>query len=71
MGPFAMCDLAGHDIGWHVRKRRHAKHPERAVYSACSDRICELGRFGQKTGAGFYKYESRPGHRSPIPMSTS
>jgi 3-hydroxyacyl-CoA dehydrogenase len=48
MGPFAMSDLAGLDIG-----------------SKIGDRICEMGRFGQKTGAGFYKYEK--GERKPIP----
>jgi 3-hydroxyacyl-CoA dehydrogenase len=64
MGPFAMSDLAGNDIGWHIRKRRYLEHPE-FVYSKIPDRICELGRFGQKTGAGFHRYES--GSRTPIP----
>ena len=64
MGPFAMSDMAGNDIAWHIRKRRAVEHPEFA-YSKIPDRICELGRFGQKTGAGFYKYES--GARTPIP----
>ncbi len=64
MGPFAMSDLAGNDIGWYVRKRRMKERAEFA-YSKIPDRICELGRFGQKTGAGFYKYES--GSRTPIP----
>ncbi|HEY7674060.1 MAG TPA: 3-hydroxyacyl-CoA dehydrogenase NAD-binding domain-containing protein [Burkholderiales bacterium] len=64
MGPFAMSDMAGNDISWHVRKRRAAEHPEFA-YSKIPDRICELGRFGQKTGAGFYKYEA--GSRTPVP----
>ena len=64
MGPFAMSDMAGNDVGWYVRKRRAAEHPEFA-YSKIPDRICELGRFGQKTGAGFYKYE--PGGRTPVP----
>ncbi len=64
MGPFAMGDLAGNDVGWYVRKRRMKERPE-FVYSKIPDRICELGRFGQKTGAGYYKYES--GSRTPIP----
>jgi 3-hydroxyacyl-CoA dehydrogenase len=64
MGPFAMSDMAGNDIGWHVRKRRAAEHPEFA-YSKIPDRICELGRFGQKSGAGFYKYDA--GSRTPVP----
>ena len=64
MGPFAMGDLAGNDVGWYVRKRRMKERPE-FVYSKIPDRICELGRFGQKTGAGYYKYET--GSRTPIP----
>src|SRR5712664_1125548 len=58
MGPFAMGDLAGLDVGWRIRKGRGAKAP-------VADRICELGRFGQKTGAGYFKYEK--GDRTPIP----
>src|SRR5215510_1599159 len=58
MGPFAMSDLAGLDVGWRIRKGRGAKAP-------VADRICELGRFGQKTGAGYFKYEK--GDRTPIP----
>jgi 3-hydroxyacyl-CoA dehydrogenase len=64
MGPFAMSDLAGNDIGWHIRQRRHVERPE-FVYSKIPDRLCELGRFGQKTGAGFYHYEA--GSRTPLP----
>ena len=63
MGPFAMSDLAGLDIGWAIRKRKKAETGEQ--FSAIGDRICELGRFGQKTGSGFYIYES--GNRKPIP----
>jgi 3-hydroxyacyl-CoA dehydrogenase len=65
MGPFAMMDMAGQDIGWHIRKRRRAEDPERQVYPAWLDRVCELGRFGQKTGKGVYKYEA--GSRAPVP----
>src|SRR5678816_447847 len=50
MGPFAMGDLAGLDVGWRIRKGRGVKSP-------VADRICELGRFGQKTGSGYFKYE--------------
>ena len=65
MGPFAMMDMAGQDIGWHIRKRRRAEDPERQVYPAWIDRICAQGRFGQKTGKGVYRYEA--GSRAPIP----
>jgi 3-hydroxyacyl-CoA dehydrogenase len=65
MGPFAMMDMAGQDIGWHVRKRRRAEDPGRQIYPAWVDRICELGRFGQKTGKGVYQYP--PGSRTPVP----
>ena len=64
MGPFAMYDMAGNDIGWEIRKRRYQERPD-FVYSKFADRVCELGRFGQKTGKGFYLYES--GNRKPIP----
>jgi 3-hydroxyacyl-CoA dehydrogenase len=55
MGPVAVMDLAGQDIGWSIRKRRAAEQPDRP-YSRIPDLVCELGRFGQKTGAGFYRY---------------
>jgi 3-hydroxyacyl-CoA dehydrogenase len=64
MGPFRMSDLAGLDVGWYIRKRRYVEYPD-MVYSKIADRICELGRFGQKTGAGFYRYE--PGRREALP----
>ncbi|MGC2519512.1 MAG: 3-hydroxyacyl-CoA dehydrogenase NAD-binding domain-containing protein [Burkholderiales bacterium] len=64
MGPFRMSDLAGNDVGWYIRKRRYAEHPG-MVYSKIPDLVCELGRFGQKTGAGFYDY--KPGERSARP----
>jgi len=65
MGPFAMMDMAGQDIGWHIRKRRRVEDSERQFYPAWIDRVCELGRYGQKTGQGVYRYE--PGSRAPIP----
>jgi 3-hydroxyacyl-CoA dehydrogenase len=55
MGPFRMSDLAGNDIGWAIRKRRYREHPEQR-YSTVADRLCEMGRFGQKTGGGWYDY---------------
>jgi 3-hydroxyacyl-CoA dehydrogenase len=64
MGPFRVSDLAGNDIGWAVRKRRYIEKPN-VLYSHVADRLCELGRFGQKTGAGWYRYE--PGKRDAIP----
>ena len=65
MGPFAMGDLAGLDVGWRIRKEREATRPTNLRYSPVADRICELGRFGQKTGAGYYRYEE--GSRTPVP----
>ena len=64
MGPFRMGDLAGNDVGWLIRKRRYVEKPNEH-YSRIADKICELGRFGQKTGAGWYRYE--PGKRDAIP----
>jgi 3-hydroxyacyl-CoA dehydrogenase len=52
MGPYAMGDLAGLDVGWRIRQGRGTKAP-------ISDALCEAGRFGQKTGAGYYKYDGR------------
>lgn len=66
MGPFRMSDLAGNDIGWAVRKRRYLEQP-RLSYSKIADRVCERGRFGQKTGAGWYDY--RPGERAARPSA--
>ena len=64
MGPFRMSDLAGNDVGWYIRKRRYVEKPN-VVYSKIADRLCELGRFGQKTGLGWYRYEA--GKRDAIP----
>jgi 3-hydroxyacyl-CoA dehydrogenase len=66
MGPFRMADLAGNDVGWYIRKRRYIEKPHLKI-SRVADRICELGRFGQKTGAGWYRYEA--GRREAIPDS--
>ena len=64
MGPFRMGDLAGNDIGWAIRKRRYIEKPN-VRYSKTADLLCELGRFGQKTGAGWHDYQ--PGKRNAIP----
>ena len=58
MGPFAMSDLAGLDVSWRMRKAQ-------GVHAEIADSLCEAGRFGQKTGKGFYLYEA--GSRSPRP----
>jgi 3-hydroxyacyl-CoA dehydrogenase len=64
MGPFRMGDLAGLDIGWATRKRKAAEAGIE-MKPVVADKLCEAGRFGQKTGAGWYRYE--PGARDPIP----
>ncbi|AXE92380.1 3-hydroxyacyl-CoA dehydrogenase NAD-binding domain-containing protein [Paraburkholderia terricola] len=64
MGPFRMSDLAGNDIGWAIRKRRYQEHPD-MHYSRIADRLCETGRFGQKTGGGWYDYKA--GERTAYP----
>jgi 3-hydroxyacyl-CoA dehydrogenase len=56
MGPFAVNDLSGLDISWHTRKRLAATRDPQARYPEILDRLCEAGRFGQKTGAGWYRY---------------
>jgi 3-hydroxyacyl-CoA dehydrogenase len=61
MGPFRMSDLAGGDIGWAIRKRQYAERPDMRR-EVIADRLAELGRFGQKTGMGWYNYV--PGDRS-------
>ncbi|WP_396328479.1 3-hydroxyacyl-CoA dehydrogenase NAD-binding domain-containing protein [Burkholderia anthina] len=66
MGPFRMSDLAGNDIGWAIRKRRYVEQPD-LQYSKIADRLCELGRFGQKTGGGWYDYV--PGERKAKPSA--
>ncbi|HUP91237.1 MAG TPA: 3-hydroxyacyl-CoA dehydrogenase NAD-binding domain-containing protein [Solimonas sp.] len=66
MGPFRMSDLAGNDVGWYIRKRHYAEHPEMPRVTI-ADRLCEQGRFGQKSGSGWYMY--KPGDRSAIPDS--
>lgn len=70
MGPLAMSDLAGLDVGWRIRQERGVPEslPADARYCAIADEICKLGRYGQKTGAGYYLYDagSRAPKRDPI-----
>jgi len=66
MGPFRMGDLAGLDVGWRIRKGKAHLRPADERYSPVADRLCERGRFGQKTGAGFYKYEGRDAVPDPV-----
>lgn len=66
MGPFRVGDLAGNDIGFAIRKRRKLEQPD-VIYSPVGDAICELGRFGQKVGKGWYDYEA--GKREPVPSA--
>ncbi|MNZ74068.1 Fatty acid oxidation complex subunit alpha [compost metagenome] len=64
MGPFSVGDLAGLDIPWAMRKSQAAARDPRVRYVAVLDRLCELGRYGRKTGAGYYQYSNgRPGPR--------
>jgi 3-hydroxyacyl-CoA dehydrogenase len=64
MGPFAVADLVGNDVSWAIRQRRRTERPGYR-FSTLPDRLCELGRFGQKTRAGWYDYAE--GSRKPLP----
>jgi 3-hydroxyacyl-CoA dehydrogenase len=65
MGPLAVLDLAGLDVGWRIRnEHRHLEAPGRKAFQV-EDRLCEQGHYGQKTGAGWYRYE--PGSRAASP----
>ncbi len=65
MGPLAVGDLAGLDVGWRIRKEYKHLDPPGIRQPLVADLICEQGRYGQKTGAGWYKYEA--GSRAPMP----
>ena len=69
MGPYAVNDMAGLDISWARRKRNAATRDPAERYVAIADRLCEAGRFGQKTGKGYYLYEA--GRRSVDPEVTA
>ncbi len=64
MGPFAMNDLVGLDLGWRARKMAGMADADKPLTAIVPDKLCELGRYGQKTGAGFYRYE--PGSRQGL-----
>ena len=64
MGPLAVGDLAGLDVSWRIRKEFKHLEPAGIRVPLVSDQLCEIGRYGQKTSAGWYKYE--PGSRAPI-----
>jgi 3-hydroxyacyl-CoA dehydrogenase len=66
MGPNAVGDLAGLDVGWQVR-REWSGRPDDPRFYRVSDRLAELGRYGQKTGRGFYRYDAPGGQRVPDP----
>src|SRR5437899_12987847 len=69
MGPLATGDLAGLDVGWRIRKEcRHLQKPG-IRQSLAEDKLCELGRYGQKTGAGWYKSD-QPRRALPEPGVT-
>lgn len=65
MGPFAMCDMAGNDVGWMLRKDRAHLQPTDKRATRIADLICERGWFGQKSGQGWFRYEA--GNRKPLP----
>ena len=64
MGPFAVRDLSGLDIGQAIRKRQRAILPAHLTFPTVADRLCAAGMLGQKTGVGYYRYES--GNRTPL-----
>jgi 3-hydroxyacyl-CoA dehydrogenase len=66
MGPFAVLDLAGLDIGWAARKRRAPTRPQEERYIEIADRICEAGWLGRKTGRGYYLYGDETGENPDV-----
>ena len=64
MGPFVMADMAGLDVGWRNRKATLGRLTPREQACNILDKVCEMGRYGQKTGAGFYTYDDK---RNPTP----
>ena len=67
MGPFAMNDLVGLDLGWRARKMAGVADADKPLTAVVPDRLCDMGRYGQKTNAGFYRYAegSRQGQPDP------
>ncbi|MDB5572477.1 MAG: 3-hydroxyacyl-CoA dehydrogenase [Hyphomicrobiales bacterium] len=68
MGPFAVGDMSGLDIAWRMRQRLAPSRDPRERYVAIADRLCELGRFGRKTGAGWYRYGADAPGGQPDPV---
>ena len=68
MGPYEMQDMAGLQIAWANRKRLSATRPKQERYVEIGDKLCEMERFGQRSGKGWYSYED--GSRSPIEDET-
>ncbi|XHO84583.1 3-hydroxyacyl-CoA dehydrogenase NAD-binding domain-containing protein (plasmid) [Azospirillum sp. A29] len=71
MGPFAVADLSGLDIAWRMRRQQAATRDPAARYVEIPDRLCEAGRFGRKTGAGYYRYPSGAKRGEPDPEVTA
>ena len=67
MGPYQMSDMAGLDVGWRNRKAKFDSLTPREQKCNILDKICETGRFGQKTGSGFYKYDDQR-NATPDPL---
>lgn len=65
LGPHAVADLAGLDVGWRIRQEYKHLHPPGLRDTLVADKLCEMGRYGQKTGAGWYRYD--PGSRTALP----
>jgi 3-hydroxyacyl-CoA dehydrogenase len=69
IGVFEMQDLAGLDIAWAMRKRRLAEGKMTGPYIRIADRLCEMGRFGRKAGAGWYDYSDAGAKTSEVVLS--
>ncbi|HXJ02628.1 MAG TPA: 3-hydroxyacyl-CoA dehydrogenase NAD-binding domain-containing protein, partial [Micropepsaceae bacterium] len=67
MGPFAVADMSGLDVAWRMRQRLAATRDTKERYVEIPDRLCEQGRLGQKTGAGWYRYQSGARKGEPDP----
>src|SRR3546814_18995500 len=65
MGIYCMRDMAGLDVGWRSRMARAAERDPAERYAPLGDRLCKQGRFGQKTGAGYYRYDGRTASPDP------
>jgi 3-hydroxyacyl-CoA dehydrogenase len=70
MGPFAVADMSGLDIAWAMRQANAARRDPQARYVDIPDRLCELKRFGRKSGAGYYRYENPSRRGEPDPLVT-